>query len=301
MEKIAILIPVHNGIEFTRKCIPDLLKQTDDLKEKAIFIPVIIDDGSTDGTSEWLSEKYPELHILKGDGSLWWSGSINAGIKHVMDNNLADYILWWNNDIKPDDSYFKELVQILPGLSNTMVAGSKIYDEQSGKIWGMGGKFDFKTGKKYQVAYYVDDSDAYDKVVDVDWLPGMGTLAHVDIYKKTGLIDAVTFPQYHGDLEWTFKAKLSGYKVQVFPSLKIFNDTSNTGLKRKENWKDLKDSLTSIKSLYNYKKDIALYKKFTRTPWSYLFLLEKYSKFLGGFIKWKILGILTQSKKGQEK
>jgi len=65
---IYILIPVHNRKEFTRQCLLSLRKQT----YKKIKI-VVIDDGSLDGTGGMLAREFPAVHVIKGDGNLWWA------------------------------------------------------------------------------------------------------------------------------------------------------------------------------------------------------------------------------------
>ena len=62
---IYIVIPVFNRKQFTKDCLDSLRKQTDKR-----FKVVVVDDGSTDGTSDMLKEEYPEVHILYGDGNL---------------------------------------------------------------------------------------------------------------------------------------------------------------------------------------------------------------------------------------
>jgi GT2 family glycosyltransferase len=292
MNKLAILIPVYNGISYTRHCLDQLTKMVEPKEVGYTSEIVVIDDGSTDGTSEWIKKNHPGTTILLGNGSLFWSGAINLGVEHVLSNKSSEYILWWNNDIQPEGNYFKNLKGIFGKITDRIVAGSKIYDLVSGKVWGMGGRFNTQTGKKFQYAYYVEDSQDLEKELSVDWLPGMGTVAHYTIYEKVGLIDAHNFPQYHGDLDFTLRAKLHPFEVIVYPQLKIYNDTKSTGVKAKNNWGDVKKSLTSIKSLYNYRKDVALYKKFTSTPWSYPHLLSKYFMFLAGYFKWQVLGWL---------
>lgn len=289
---ISILVPVFNGLNFTIKCIERLKELT----TKDTYEIIVIDDGSVDGTGDWLSENHSDVTILKGDGSLWWSGSINTGVDYVISKEKSDYILWWNNDIEPAEDYFEQIEKVIPKISDKIVAGSKIYDLDSKQIWGMGGKFNVRSGKKYQIAYFVEDSSEYNKEISVDWLPGMGTLAHVEIYKKVGLIDNANFPQYHGDLDFTLRAKNLSFEVIVYPELRIYNDTKSTGLKSKNTWKDVKASLVSIKSLYNFKKDIVLYKKFTRTPFSYVSLMKKYFLFFAGFFKWRILRLFKITK-----
>ena len=288
--QIAILIPVFNGLKYTKQCLNLLhskLSQID--KSDAEFKIIVIDDGSSDGTYEWISRTFKNIVILKGNGNLWWSGGINKGVEYVIENKAAKYTLWWNNDIISEENYFVELIRIVKTYNKTVIIGPVVYDLKTDEIWSKGGIFNAKTGVYHQSGIKTDGNIG---ITEADWLPGMGTLVPIEAYQKVGLLDFKNFPQYHGDLDFTLRCKLSGYKILVFPDLKIYNDKSNSGFVQKESWKDVIYSLNSLKSIHNVKKDIRLYKKHTVTPYSYMQLLKKYTRFIGGYFKWKLLNYI---------
>ena len=72
--KISIILPVHNRFKTTENFIRHLLKQDYDN-----YHLILIDDGSTDGTSEMVLSLMPAAKIIKGDGSLWWGGALQEG------------------------------------------------------------------------------------------------------------------------------------------------------------------------------------------------------------------------------
>jgi GT2 family glycosyltransferase len=104
-----------------------------------------------------------------------------------------------------------------------------------------------------------------DEFYNVDWLPGMGTLIPVETIKKIGLWDNINFPQYHGDIDFTLRAKNNKINVIISPSLKIFNDTNLSSFEA-NNIRDIKSALTRLNSRYNIKLNIKFYRKHTSTP-----------------------------------
>lgn len=291
---IAILIPVHNGLQFTSRCLEGLylcLKNLSDIS--TYFKIIVIDDGSTDNTSDWIKMNYPETVILFGDGSLWWSGGINKGTHYAISELKSDYILWWNNDIHAQDNYFKQLLSIIEENNTETLIGSKIYyADKPDVIWSMGGIFDPRSGEKYTIGMMKNDSDQFNVIHEADWLPGMGTLVHRSVFEQLGYVNQIEFPQYHGDSDFTFKAKLAGFRIKVYPSLKIWNDKSNSGMIHNNSFNQLFKSLFSIRSNYNIKKDFLFYQKYALTIRAYFPLMRKYLNYIGGFMKWKILSIL---------
>lgn len=294
---ISILIPVYNNLKYTSTCLKELYEMISALKKHGSVNIIVSDDGSTDGTSEWISENYPQIILLKGNGNLWWSGGMNLAIDHAINKLNSDYVLWWNNDIRPAKDYLQNLIDIIENY-NVKVGGSKIYyADQTDLIWSMGGIFNTDNGKKYMIGMNELDSSKYSEPIEVDWLPGMGTFIHKSVFNDIGFIDDKNFPQYHGDSDFTYRARLAGYIPIVFPSLKIWNDKSNSGLLHQDNYKTLIRSLNDIKSNYHIQKDIQFYKRYATSPMAYQTLIHKYGYYIGGFIKWKMLNLIGISKK----
>ncbi len=291
MKNIAVLLPVHNHLDYTRNCVRSLAK-IPKLSSVELSV-VVIDDGSTDGTGEWLAANYPEIPVIRGDGNLWWSGGINAGARHAVETMHSDYLLLWNNDIHTEDSYFTELDRLVQSLPGNVIAGSKIYrKEEDNVIWSYGGIFNPKTGSKYMLGMNRPDSPEFEVPREVDWLTGMGTLVPVSAISTIGYWNEKEFPQYHGDSDFTYRAKLAGFSVRVYPQLKILNDTVNTGLRHEGSIKTLMRLLSDIKSNFNLGKNINFYRKYSTSPLAYKALIKSYFRLFGGFFKWKLLSLI---------
>lgn len=294
--RISIIIPVYNTLSLTKKCLEEIYHNLNSDMLTDNFEVIIVDDGSKDGTSQWISENYPKTTILKGDGSLWWSGGINMGIKHAIHNLKSDYVLWWNNDLSAEPIYFKNLYDLLES-KQIEIGGSKIYYADSNRVWSMGGFFDTVSGRKHMIGMNEPDTDQYNNITEADWLPGMGTFIRRDLFSKIGYVDNVNFPQYHGDSDFTYRAKLAGYRIFVYPQLKIWNDKSNSGILHNNSLKQLIKTLGDTKSQYHFYKDVAFYRKYATSVFAYRTLAYKYCYYLGGFVKWKILNKIGLTKK----
>jgi GT2 family glycosyltransferase len=287
---ISIVIPVFNGLSFTKTCLKSLheLIAAPELSGTE-FKVIVVDDGSKDGTAIWITENFPSVHLLYGNGNLWWSGGINMGTSYALRELNSDYILWWNNDIKPADNYFLQAARLIKENDDEILIGSKIYILNSNIIWGMGGRFDPVNGSRYMCGGLQVDSDAFRKPFEVDWFPGMGTIIHRKVFERIGMLDDKNFPQYHGDSDFTYRAKIAGFKLIAFPELVIYNDNTNTGLIHRGSFRNLYKSLTSIKSNFNIKKELSFYRKHARSPYAYYYVAKRNFLYIGGFFKWKFL------------
>ncbi|MDD2526938.1 MAG: glycosyltransferase family 2 protein [Lentimicrobiaceae bacterium] len=300
---IAILLPIHNGLDFTRKCLKNL---EDNLSHPAVnrndFTLVVIDDGSTDGSAQWIENHYAETVILKGDGTLWWSGGINRGIDYAISQSGTSHMLMWNNDILIEKDYLYKLFNVLNRFPANTIIGSKIYfADCPDTIWAMGGIFNQRTGYKDMFGTSQKDSAIYNTPFEADWLPGMGTLIPRQVIEDIGFMDDRNFPQYHGDSDFTLRAKISGYRIVALPELRIWNDKSNSGVHHQNNFRMLIRSLHDIRSNYHIGKDIRFYSKYAGSPLAYQAIFKKYVRYLGGFLKWKILKFAGLEKKNTSK
>lgn len=294
MKRIGILIPVFNKLELTKKCIESLLPLilAKNLKNTTSYL-VVIDDGSQDGTGEWIEQNCPEVILLKGDGNLWWSGGINMGVKYAIERDDTDYVLLWNNDILPESTYFTELDKVINEVSENEILGSKIYTlNPPDQVWAFGAVFNPRNGDKYMIGFEQADGEEFESVREVDWLPGMGTLVPVSTIEKIGYWDQENFPQYHGDSDFTYRAKINGYKILVYPQLKLWNDSQNTGISHQGKLSNLTRLLTDTRSIYHLKKNILFINRFSTSYLAYWPLIVSYYKLFGGFLKWKLLSFI---------
>lgn len=97
--KVAILLTVFNRREKTLKCLDICYRQIDALKSEGIydFHIYMVDDGSSDGTSDAVRESFPQTSIIRGNGGLYW----NQGMRLAWDTAVLqspDFYIWINDD-----------------------------------------------------------------------------------------------------------------------------------------------------------------------------------------------------------
>lgn len=254
---------------------------------------VVIDDGSTDGTSEWIRNNYPQVTVLKGTGDLWWSGAINLGAKYAIEVLKCHYVLLWNNDVSFRNDYFSSLLRILNNSGESTIIGSKILvKENTAQVWSMGGCFNPVSGKYYMYGYFKNDGPEYSTKREVDWLTGMGTIIPSSVILINNYWNNLDFPQYHGDSDFTYRAKLKGYKIEVSPELVLYNSTQSSGIEHGGSLRKLFLLMTDNRSKSNFRNIFRFYQLHSVSVRAYFPLFMHYFKIFGGFIKWKILGHL---------
>src|ERR1039458_2147123 len=94
-EKVHILLPVHNRREITRRFVNCLKAQT----HRGDHL-ILIDDGSTDGTTDMVRGEIEPVTVIRGDGDWWWAGSLQQGYEWLKTHEATwrDVALIINDD-----------------------------------------------------------------------------------------------------------------------------------------------------------------------------------------------------------
>lgn len=97
MGKIAVIIVTYNGMKWLSQCMCDLFKSTIPIRVYAI------DNGSKDGTVEFIERCYPDVVLHKATENLGFGKANNIGIKKALEDG-AEYLFLLNQDgyVSPD-------------------------------------------------------------------------------------------------------------------------------------------------------------------------------------------------------
>lgn len=268
MMKIAIVIPVYNRIEITKTGLKKLSHALAYSRNDNRYKIIVVDDGSTDGTSAWILENFKDIVLLKGDGNLWWSGAVNKGASYALDVLESDYVLLWNDDTSPAPDYFVSLNKHLKYIDQDTILGSHVLDELSKRTWFKGAYYSKAIG-------YVKHIKGEKSRREINCLTGMGTLVPAKVILDQNYWDATYFPQYYGDLDFTLRSYNKRIKLEVKPDLILYNNTKYSSFNQDRRLKDYMKSLTKIQSRYNIRIEALFHKRHSRSfIWRFTMLFK---------------------------
>jgi GT2 family glycosyltransferase len=202
---VYVIIPVYNRIGYTRSCLRSLREQT-----ISDFKIIVIDDGSTDGTSNMIVAEFPDVVLLRGDGNLWWTRSINLGVEYAIAHG-AEYVITLNDDIVLSDNFLEKMLFHATENPKALLGGIEI--DSISKQMAFGGKvLDWKLARYSNV---LDKLKVEDRIGlhEVNLLPGRALLIPADVFRNIGLFDQKHFPQTIADIDFTYRAHSAGYKI----------------------------------------------------------------------------------------
>jgi len=214
------LIPVFNRVELTRRVLDCLRAQRLDEELKM----VVIDDGSTDGTREFLSTQR-DVTVLNGDGTLWWGGAVALGLHHVLSQgNAEDWVLLLNNDTQFGSDFVHELLDAARAHAPAAV-GSVICDEANPeRLISIGVDVDtwrLRTRERLENPRPRDHALAPHAV---DALSARGTLYPLAALRSAGNMNTTWLPHYLADYELAVRVKKAGYRLLVSERSVVFSN-----------------------------------------------------------------------------
>ena len=197
--KIHVLIPVFNRLPHTQRVIESLRAQT---CANDVSI-VVINDGSTDGTRDFLAAQ-ADVITLQGDGSLWWGGAIDLGLRHVLPTaGSDDFVLFLNNDTWFAPDYIERLVRVSREGGGAAV-GSVIHEEnRDDPLVSIGPRININRIAVWDLLAELpaEERRAPKAIYRVDALSGRGTLYPVALFRTCGGMRPRLLPHYLADYE----------------------------------------------------------------------------------------------------
>ena len=250
---IYICIPVFNRLDYTIRCIESIHRQF-----VIDYKIVICEHSPTEENFNELKQGYPEIILLRGDESMWWTGATNRCVEYVISHaSNDDFVFTLNNDTELDEDCLKMISMSASEHPDSIIGCVNLLYDQKTRIEPSAQKKRKFLGLDLygRVNQWGDDLKDFRGIEEVNALSGKGVLIPVSVFKKIGLYNSEMLPHYHADTEFTIRASKAGYKILLNYSAKLYSHHEETGLTARTSENTLKAFLhgfSSIKSTRHY-------------------------------------------------
>ncbi len=217
-EAVDVVIPTYNGRHHLEGCLPALRRQT----HPRVRV-LVVDNGSADGTLEWLESEFPWVERIALGRNLGFSAAVNAGIRY----STAPFIALLNNDTVPSDDWVRALAAGLVGDSSAGFATSKIVSLDDPSIMDNAGDGFGRKGISYPIGYLEPDVGQYETPRHVFGACGAACIFRREMFDRIGVFDEDFFA-YHEDADISFRARLAGYECLFVPGAVVRHRGSAT-------------------------------------------------------------------------
>lgn len=209
-KKVDIIIVNWNGLHHLEICLPSVKAQT--LKPGRV---IVVDNGSTDGSQEWIKEYHPWIDLISLEENKGFTGANIAG----FEASSGDYIVLLNNDTKPVPDWLEMLVAAADYHPEAGIIASVMLRWNSPIIDTAGDSCTWAgTGFKATTGLNLDEAkDGY----------VFGACAGAALYKRK-MLEEIGFldPDYflnQEDIDLSFRAQLAGWKVWLAAKALVYH------------------------------------------------------------------------------
>lgn len=211
-----MVFPVHNRRELTLQC----LRSVGKLNLEGIKLHIVlVDDGSTDGTSEAVRKDFPDVQIIEGDGNLWYSEGINVGVRAAL-KHKPDYIMLMNDDQIFDSECLQYMVETAEKYPRSVIGAILLLWDQPHRLFQVSPEWrTFAGGWRHWVHQTIWTIP--DKPWKVDIIVGNCQLVPREAFEECGLMNSKKLPMV-GDAEFTPRLKKHGWKLLIEPRARVF-------------------------------------------------------------------------------
>lgn len=285
IKKVFIVVAVYNRMKTTLSFVQQIIDQT----YQNIKL-IIIDDCSTDGTAEKIRElckDWGKQVVIRTDGNAWWGGCMHLGIDFILNQpgiSNDDCILLMNDDVRFSCDLVANFIIATQQKPNSVLAavpmqGTRIKSIGSNMVsWPFAISSSPYRGKEINATGIPD-------FIPIDFQYGHATLYPIGVVRKIGNIAHKQLPHYHGDGEYSYRAKKNGFSSYVVKSIRLNPDSNNTGLfnspSNKHTIKEFIKSFTTFKSINNLKHRWEFAKLSTPRIWREMYFASEVTKSVG--------------------
>ncbi|MFV2044004.1 MAG: glycosyltransferase family 2 protein [Anaerolineales bacterium] len=187
---------------------------------------IVVDNGSTDGSSEALRQSFgKDLHLIINDENLGFAEGSNLAIRHALTQG-AEWVFILNNDTIVAPTVFDELASASAENEEYVILSPLIlYHDEPDRIWHLGGKL--IPGTLITRSLYKGHMDLGNlpPLVPVDFVSGSGMLVRREVFETIGLFDTAYF-MYGEEVDFCWRARSAGYRLACAPRAKMWHKVS---------------------------------------------------------------------------
>ncbi len=236
------------------------------------FCVLIVDNGSADGSVQWIEENLPgfvrirpgeklpaeperrktdsgcqgcPIYLMEMGENTGFSGAVNAGIRA----SCTEYVVLLNNDTEPEPDYIRELEKAMEGSPRIFSVSSKMIQLYEKRLMDDAGDLYTVIGWAFQRGV-AQRSSGFTRPRRVFSACAGAAIYRRAVFDEIGYFDELHFA-YLEDLDVGYRARIAGYENWYCPEAVVYHVGSGTSGSK---YNPFKVRLAARNSVYlNYK------------------------------------------------
>ena len=184
---------------------------------------IVVDNGSGDGSVQYIASAYPELEIIALPVNVGFGAACNIAINRIMKDVSCPYVFLLNNDAVVHSSALTELIQVAEAHPAAGILGPKVYyRDKPHMLWYAGAR------RRWGVLAAADtgrgrvDYGQFDAVREVDYVFGVAMLIRRSVFERIGVFDERFFI-YLEDMDFCLRAQEAGFSLLFVPQTHVWH------------------------------------------------------------------------------
>lgn len=176
---------------------------------------VVVDNGSTDGSAEAVSEQHPEVRVVEAGTNLGFAGGANRALRALAH---LPYVALLNNDTVVAPGWLKPLVEALeadPGLG--AVSPKILFEGEAPPVINNAGSILVEGGYGADRGLHEPDTGQYDRPEEVFAWCGAAVLLRREYLDDVGELDERLF-LYYEDFDLSWRGQARGWRYRYVPA-----------------------------------------------------------------------------------
>jgi GT2 family glycosyltransferase len=204
---VSIVIPVYNHVDQTIRCLGSIAA----VGANCTFEVVVVDDGSTDGSADWL-KAFVNVRLHRLPANSGFVAACNQGAAVAR----GHYLVFLNNDTEVTADWLDALIRCFTSEAHCGMVGAKLVfpdgtlQEAGGIVFADGSACNYGRGGNPQ-------DPRYDFVREVDYCSGACVAIPKALFEELGGFDTYYSPAYYEDTDLAFSVRAAGYRVIYQP------------------------------------------------------------------------------------
>ncbi len=218
--RVSVCILNWNGKELTRDCLSSFKDVT-----YPDFKLLVVDNGSTDGSVEYIKQNYPQVDLLALSENLGFAGGNNAGFQQIKHHD-SKYVIFLNNDTTVEPHFIEHLIGPLEDDPQAGTTVPKIYyADDPERIWYAGGRVNLWLGMIAHIGIRESDESDYSVSRETDYATGCCFCIRTELFTTLGGFDE-TYAMYGEDVDLSLRLIAKGKTIVYVPQAKVWHRVS---------------------------------------------------------------------------
>jgi GT2 family glycosyltransferase len=260
LSQIAVVILNYNGIKHLQTFLPSILVNSGSAKV------VVADNGSTDGSVEWIKTLSDKVELLLLEKNYGFCGGYNRALRQIE----AKYYVLLNSDVEATPNWLEPMLELMESDPQIAACQPKVksyllktHFEYAGAAGGFLDRFGYPFCRGRLFDTLEADQGQFDDTVEIFWATGACMMIRAEVYHRFSGLDEAFFAHME-EIDLCWRIRNEGLKIFYCGQSTVFHLGGGT-----------LNATNPRKVFYNFRNGLMLLSKnLRRRKWLYVTLLR---------------------------